>query len=236
MPPARRWMVTPRLSDEDLRRFPDLPPLIVQLLANRELTAPSQVEPFLAGADAPLEDPLRLTSVDRAVERIFQAIDGGELIAIYGDYDADGLTATALLDEVLSALGARVLPYIPRRESGYGLTAAGLEAVVARRARLVITADCGISSRREVDAVRQRGVEVIVTDHHQVTGSLPDAIVVNPRQPGCEYPFKDLAAVGVAYKLARHYWPLGSPWTAADRRTWSARSSTWWRWAPSPTW
>jgi single-stranded-DNA-specific exonuclease len=188
---------------EELARFPDLPPLIVQLLHNRGVTDPVQARDFLEG-QASGHSPFTLKGMHEAVYRLLQAVQSGESIAVYGDFDTDGVTATALLAQALSALGAQVRPYIPSRvDEGYGLNIEALRKLWRQGVRLVVTVDCGI---RSFDEVRRasRGLDLIVTDHHTVGDELPPAVaVINPKRPDCPYPFKLLAGVGVAYKLAQ---------------------------------
>jgi len=140
-----------------------------------------------------------------AVRRIRDAIRTREPVVVYGDFDADGVCATALLAHTLSALGARVSPYIPHRvDEGYGLNCEALDRIASRGARLVITVDCGIRSAMEVAYAGRLGLDMIVTDHHSLGPQLPSALaVINPKQPGDPYPFKDLAGVGIAFKLAQ---------------------------------
>ena len=199
-----RWQIAPPAPEDHLARFPQLSPLIVQLLYNRGITAPQDVRDFLAGA-RPEDNPFRLKGMNEAVTRLRQAIRGEELVAVYGDFDADGVTATALLVETLSALGARVKPYIPHRvDEGYGLNTGALRQLASQGVEVVVTVDCGIRSIEEVNYGRKLGLDFIVTDHHSVGEEVPPALaVINPKQPDCPYPFKDLAGVGVAFKLAQ---------------------------------
>jgi single-stranded-DNA-specific exonuclease len=140
-----------------------------------------------------------------AVDRLNKAIINRELIAIYGDYDADGVTATALMTQVLTALGARVQAYIPNRfDEGYGLNNEALLDLANQGVRVVLTVDCGIRSVNEVSYGNSLGLEIIITDHHHVGPELPPALAaINPKQPDCSYPFKELAGVGLAYKLSQ---------------------------------
>jgi single-stranded-DNA-specific exonuclease len=147
---------------------------------------------------------MNMLGMPEAVERLLRAIRKGEPVAIYGDYDADGVTATALLVEAISALGGKAQGYIPNRfDEGYGLNNDALENLYSQGVRLVITVDCGIRSPEEARHAGQLGVDLIITDHHQPGVDLPQALaVINPKQPGDSYPEKDLAGVGLAYKLA----------------------------------
>ncbi|MFQ5814001.1 MAG: single-stranded-DNA-specific exonuclease RecJ [Anaerolineae bacterium] len=199
-----KWQIAPPAPEDHLAHFPQLSPLIVQLLYNRGITAPQDVQDFLAGV-GPEDNPFRLKGMNEAVTRLRQAIRGGELVTVYGDFDADGVTATALLVETLSALGARVKPYIPHRvDEGYGLNTGALRQLASQGVSLVVTVDCGIRSLKEVNYGRKLGLDLIITDHHSVGEEVPPALaVINPKQPDCPYPFQDLAGVGVAFKLAQ---------------------------------
>jgi single-stranded-DNA-specific exonuclease len=145
-----------------------------------------------------------MLDLDRAVERLRLAIERGETVLVHGDYDVDGICSTTLVTRTLRALGGRAVPFIPRRiEDGYDLTQAGVDAAVAAGAAVVVTCDCGTSARGPVAELCARGIDVIISDHHLPGGALPDCLaVLNPKRPGCEYPDDDLAAVGVAFKLA----------------------------------
>jgi single-stranded-DNA-specific exonuclease len=201
--PLKRWIEPEPLGEQDTARFATLRPLAIQLLLRRGIRDVDQAYDFLS-CRAGDDDPARMKGLPEAVDRIRQAIDRGEPMAVYGDFDADGVTATALLTEALHVLGADVLPYIPKRvDEGYGLHLDALRELWKRGVRLVITVDCGIRSLAEVQAA-SRGLDLIVTDHHRPLEELPPAVaVVNPKQPGCAYPFKDLSGVGLAYKLAQ---------------------------------
>jgi single-stranded-DNA-specific exonuclease len=200
---AKRWKIAKPVDEPYLARFPDLPPLVVQLLHNRKIHEPGEAHDFLVGRVTG-DNPFRLKGMDVAVARLRDAVRCGEPIAIYGDFDTDGVTATALLVQTLSALGAKVEPYIPHRvDEGYGMNLDALRYLYHQGVRVVVTVDCGIRSVREV-AQASRGLDVIVTDHHSVGKSLPPArAVINPKQPGCPYPFKKLSGVGLAFKLAQ---------------------------------
>jgi single-stranded-DNA-specific exonuclease len=205
MPPKpKRWQIAPRVASAIIARFPNLHPLIVQVLYNRGIAAPEQAEAFLA-PDALIGNPFQMRGVNEAVERVRRAIRAGEAIAVYGDFDADGVTATALLVQVLESLGAKVKPYIPHRvDEGYGLNLDALQQLKDEGARVVITVDCGVRSLDEVAFGTRIGLDMIVTDHHAPTDTLPDAFaVIDPKQPQCQYPTKELSGVGVAFKLAQ---------------------------------
>lgn len=209
--PFKRWQVSPRAPDSHFAQFPQLPPLIVQLLYNRGVTSPEEVQSFLAHhCDG--DDPFALLGMRAAVERISCALARQEAIAVYGDYDCDGVTSTALLTDVLARLGAQVQAYIPNRfEEGYGLNNEALADLAARGVKLVITVDCGIRSVVEVAFGNSLGLDLIITDHHHVGEQVPPALAaINPKQRDCSYPFKELAGVGLAYKLVQallHLYP-----------------------------
>ena len=201
----KRWVIcspiTPAAADA-LVRFP---PILKQILFNRGMGNYDEASAFLRALPGHDTDPFKFTGMDAAVDRILFAIRHGELIAVYGDYDVDGVTATALLVDALNALGANVRHYIPNRfEEGYGLNKDALDTLKAEGARLVITVDCGIRSPDEALHARTLGLDLIISDHHHPDGeNLPTALaVINPKQHGDVYPDKDLAGVGIAYKLA----------------------------------
>ena len=205
MPPTpKRWDIAPALPPRQRARLSHIHPLIVQILYNRGVSDPEEADAFLNGVGR-FSDPFRMLGVRRAVDRIRDALRAGERIVVYGDFDADGVTATALLVQALTALGGEAVPYIPHRvDEGYGLNCDALDKVAAAGARVVITVDCGIRSPEEVAYGKDLGLDMIVTDHHSIGPVLPPALaVINPKQPGDPYPFKDLAGVGIAFKLAQ---------------------------------
>ncbi len=206
MPPtSKRWHIYARLSDTQFAQFPDLHPLIVQILHNRKIEESDQVRSFLACQPSDDTDPFQLKGMPEAVARLHQAIKAGVVIAVYGDYDRDGVTATALMTHALTALGGKVIPYIPDRfDEGYGLNKGALTQLAQKGARVVLTVDCGIRSVKEVAHANRLGLDMIITDHHFVSDEIPPALAaINPKQPGCSYPFKQLAGVGLAFKLAQ---------------------------------
>jgi single-stranded-DNA-specific exonuclease len=200
----KRWQVAPPPPPGHMARFPGLSPLVVQLLYTRGLSTPSEVQTFLKG-DWPEDNPFRLKGMNEAVTRLRQAIRQREPIAVYGDFDADGVTATALLVETLSALGAQAEPYIPHRvDEGYGLNEDALRELAQKGIKVIVTVDCGIRATDQVTYGRGLGLDIIVTDHHAPGEELPPAIAaINPKQADCRYPFKKLAGVGLAFKLAQ---------------------------------
>jgi single-stranded-DNA-specific exonuclease len=196
----------------------DVPPFVRQILYGRGLIDRSSVDSFLRGEGEPLADPFLMKGMRAACQRILQAVEGRERIVIYGDFDADGVTSTALLVRALQRFGAVVEPYIPDRvDEGYGLSLAAIERLADRGTDLLVTVDCGVSSVDEIALANARGMQVIVTDHHHVPPNLPAAVaIVNPKQSDCPYPFKLLAGVGVAYKLAQAIAWFGGVTTCAD--------------------
>ncbi|MCC7103816.1 MAG: single-stranded-DNA-specific exonuclease RecJ [Chloroflexi bacterium] len=187
-----------------LRTISPEQPLLGQLLFNRGVRDAATADRFLAARTLPLADPWLLADMRPAVDRLERAIRRGETIAIYGDYDADGLTATTVLVHALNRLGAHFLPFIPHRvRDGYGLQQEPLRRLRTAGASLVITVDCGVTANAEIEAASNWGLDVVVTDHHLVPNELPPAVaVVNPKRPDDAYPFKHLAGVGVAFRLA----------------------------------
>ena len=177
--------------------------LLCQLLINRGLSDADEAQAFLRPSLYDLEDPYRLYGMDRAIERLLQAFRNRDAMVVYGDYDVDGVTATALLLTFFRELGLDVPYYIPDRSSeGYGLNVAAMRQLAAEGVRLVITVDCGITAVEEVAVARQLGVDTIITDHHQPPDALPEAYaLLNPHQPACRYPNKHLCGVGVVFKL-----------------------------------
>src|SRR5437763_12469407 len=174
------------------------------IIARRGITTDDEFRRYAAPCIGDLHDPSTIHGIGEACERIERAVRDGETILIYGDYDVDGVTSIVLLQTVLRSLGADAAHVVPHRlVDGYGLKTEVIDRVLVERdVRLVLTVDCGIT---RVDPVRRaidRGIDVIITDHHLPPGILPEAAaVLNPKQPGCTYPFKDLAGVGVAFKL-----------------------------------
>ena len=198
-----RWNLRPSVPDQLLVNNSSFPPLIVQLLYNRGLTEPAQLQAFLTGDKSQSADPFLMPDMHQAVARVYRALLAGEKMAIYGDYDADGISATALLVKGLAILGGEAVPYIPHRlTEGYGLRKAALENLYRQGVSLVITVDCGITSLAEVKKARRLGLDIIITDHHTPLPEIPPATaIINPRMPDSTYPFSELAGVGVALKL-----------------------------------
>ena len=198
-----RWNLLPPAPDQCLVNASGFSPLMAQLLYNRGLSEPSQIESFIVADKRLSGDPFLLPDMHQAVTRIYQALLSGENIAIYGDFDVDGITATALLVQGLSILGSKATVYIPHRlTEGHGLGTAALENLYRQGVSLVITVDCGITGLSQVKKARKMGLDIIITDHHTPPPIIPPATaVVNPKLPNSNYPFSELAGVGVAFKL-----------------------------------
>ena len=186
------------------------PCLVSAVLASRGIATAEEAAAFLEHEQRLTYSPFLMADMDKAVERVQRALADHERIAVFGDYDVDGITATCILVDYLQSRGADVLHYIPRRiEDGYGLSVDAIEGLYRKGTRLLITVDCGITGVEEVDFANSLGMDVVVTDHHECKETLPRAVaVVDPHRPDCGYPFKHLAGCGVALKLAL---ALGGP-------------------------
>ena len=216
---THRW----RLSDEPALTGPGSTgdPLVDRVLASRGLTDSAEIDAFCNPRLTHLHDPSLIPDLDRAAQRVINACQSGETIAIWGDYDVDGVTAAAILKHTATALApsATVLTYIPHRgDEGYGLNADGLRTLADSGASVVITVDCGVTAVREADLARSLGIDLIITDHHTPPDRVEDLprayAVVHPGRPGSTYPFPDLTGAGVAYKLA---WRLATLSSGSDR-------------------
>ena len=200
----QKWNISsPREQDVALLRSAGYPYLLSTVLAARGITSPEDAAEFLDRERHLTISPMRMRDMNKAVSRIQRAISDGETIAVFGDYDVDGITSTVLLLDYLKSCGAHCLRYIPRRiEDGYGLSKDAIQGLHDQGASLMITVDCGITGNEEVDFANSLGMDVVVTDHHECKEALPNAVaVVDPHRPDCPYPFKHLAGVGVALKL-----------------------------------
>jgi single-stranded-DNA-specific exonuclease len=201
-PSPKRWQVAPTVPPSHLSQFAHLHPLVVQILYNRGIVDAGAVTAFLEG-EADGANPFGLAGMSAAVTRIRRALRSRERMAIYGDFDADGVTATALLVETLRALGGRVKPYIPHRvDEGYGLNEEALSELARDGINLVVTVDCGVRALDEVTHANHLGLDVIITDHHSVGPRLPRSVaVIDPKLSAGS--FDELAGCGVAYRLAQ---------------------------------
>jgi single-stranded-DNA-specific exonuclease len=196
-----RWNLLPPITDQ--QKIGDFSPLLIQLLYNRGVTRPEDFASFLASDESLLANPLLLPDMHQAIARVNQALLRGETIGIYGDFDADGITATAALVQGLALLGGKTVPYIPHRQTeGHGLTTNALKKLYEQGIRLVITVDCGITDIDEVKKAMGMGLDIIITDHHSPLDEIPEAIaVINPKLKNSNYPFPHLSGAGVAFKL-----------------------------------
>lgn len=192
-------------SVHDLERDLKLPPALCRVLAVRGFAAPPAARSFLRPLLASLHDPARLRDAEVAARRIVGAIERRETVVVHGDYDADGISGAALLTDWINALGGRAEPIVPDRfRHGYDLSGPGVDRAASRGASLLITVDCGTVALEAVRLAVEKGMDVIVTDHHAPGPSLPDALaVVNPNRTGCRYPNKDLCGAGVAFKVGQ---------------------------------
>ena len=197
------WNIPPEVSiPEELIRA-GYTPLLAAVLASRGVKTVSAAASFLEGGPCALEDPMLLTDMDAAVRRIERARQGGEKVAVYGDYDVDGITSACLLAEYLRGTGIETEIYIPdRMEEGYGLNIGAIEHLRDAGVTLIITVDCGVTAVGETDHAASLGMDMLITDHHECQAELPRAVaVVDPKRPDGCYPSRDLAGVGVAFKL-----------------------------------
>jgi single-stranded-DNA-specific exonuclease len=203
---TKRWIIQP--ANLDLQKtFSDalgVHPIIAQLLINRQITTVSQAKMFLLADMASLNNPFLLTDMDRACARIEAAQKKSEKVLIYGDYDVDGVTSSALLRRLFNHLGIQTVNYIPHRmEEGYGLNQEVAEFARSQGIHLLITVDCGINAFAPIEAIKAQGIDVIIIDHHEPDGDKipPVLAVINPKRQDCLYPFKNLSAVGLVAKL-----------------------------------
>lgn len=202
----KRWRIQPHDQGAvaDLARRVGVPAVIAQLLLCRGIRDPEAAERFLSPTLHRLRPPELLPDCEKAADLLWADIQAGRRIAVYGDYDADGITGTAILWKCLKLLGADVKYYVPSRlEEGYGLNTVALEQLAGRGVKTVVTVDCGVTAREEVAHARRLGMEVIITDHHEPGPDWPEAAaIVHPRAAGGAYPFPWLSGAGVAFKLA----------------------------------
>ena len=224
----KKWLLRGcKITKEDIAeiaRSTGLPNAIVQILAVRGYTNINDIEKYLDISLERLHPPALLKDMDKAVELLLDAIDNGSKIAIYGDYDADGITATSILTMALRHLGGDVIFYIPQRETeGYGLNDAAIHELAAKGVKLLLTCDNGISAMQQVVMAKELGMTVIISDHHEIpfskngdeiTYQIPPAdAVINPKQADCPYPFKALCGAAVAYKIVQElYLSIGEDW------------------------
>ena len=199
-----RWLIPP-VDDAAVETLMDAgyPYLVSSVLASRGVKTPEQAAAHLDRERTLVYSPFLMRDMDKAVERINRALSDGETIAVFGDYDVDGITSTCLVTDYLRSRGAKVLMHIPRRiEEGYGLGCDAIRSLAEQGATLLITVDCGITGVDETEFAKTLGVDLVITDHHECKDVLPAAVaVVDPHRPDCPFPFKHLAGVGVALEL-----------------------------------
>jgi len=188
---SKNWVILPKKSGN----------IVEQLLLNRNIRLKNRKSFLSPSFDQDLHDPFLMKGMKLAVERIESALENKETIGIFADYDADGVPGLALLYETLKKMGLGVISYIPRREQGYGLNLEGIELFLKEKVTLMITVDLGIRNIKEVAYAKDRGIDTIIVDHHEQANVLPDAIILNPKQKGDKYPFRELAGCGVAFKF-----------------------------------
>ena len=202
---SMRWLLPDVVEQEvgSLAGELSLHPLAARVLLHRGYRTPEAASAFLSDRLADLPDPFRMKGMGPAVERVLRAVRLKEKVTLYGDYDVDGVSSTSLMYLFLKELGATPATYIPHRlDEGYGLNLGAVERIAQDGTRLLVTLDCGITSVAEIARAKELGLEVVVVDHHTVPPTLPPATaVLNPHQPGCEYPTKVLCAAGVAFNL-----------------------------------
>jgi single-stranded-DNA-specific exonuclease len=210
---GREWKLYPRAPAQVLNST-ELPPIVAQVLHNRGVTVRSEIDSLF---NPLLHDPALLSNMDSARQRLYRAIESGEIIGIFGDFDVDGVTGTALMAQGLSDLGAKVEPYIPHRVTeGHGPNEAAMRVLRERGASVMVTVDCGVTSLNEVALAQDLGMDVIITDHHIPPTTLPPALaIIDPKlDDGSEYPFPELSGAGLAFKLVQGLYDLiGQPWS-----------------------
>ncbi|HGY56707.1 MAG TPA: single-stranded-DNA-specific exonuclease RecJ [Caldithrix abyssi] len=201
-----QWNLPKKTDDKkivEISQSYQLHPIIASILYNRQIRTTQEIQKYFDTDLESLYDPFLFSQMGTAVDRIIKALKDGENILIYGDYDVDGVTAVSILYDGLFRMGGKVSFFIPNRfVEGYGVSEKGIQKAKARDVSLIITVDCGITALKEVDYAREQGMDVIICDHHEPAGSLPDAVaILDPKVKGCSYPYKELAGCGVAFKL-----------------------------------
>jgi single-stranded-DNA-specific exonuclease len=205
MKKQKRWEIRPEPEEAVFRNLGSIPKPIVRALYHRGIADADAAGVFFQTGDAPPADPSRMAGMSKAAERILQAVRAGEPVVVYGDYDTDGVTATAVLVDFLRALGGKVSAYIPSRfEEGYGLNRPALEGLAAQGAKVVVSVDCGARSIAEAEFARTIPLDLIITDHHAPGTEEPAAFAfIDPKRKDCAYPDKNLSGVGVAFRLVQ---------------------------------
>jgi single-stranded-DNA-specific exonuclease len=203
----KKWLLYPKISKEFCNQFPEYDPLISQLLSNRGIKTQEQIDEFFnPDYSQDLFDPYLFRDMKKAIERIEQAVAKKERVAVYGDYDADGVTSTVILTSLFQkVLGLSGQVYIPdRKTEGYGLNKKAVGWLEKKNIQLIVTCDCGVSNKEEIDYAKSKGIDTIVLDHHHLPYNFSDDyIIINAKRKDDSYPFKELAACGVAFKFAQ---------------------------------
>ena len=215
LPVCKKWLL--KETPEAHALPPNVPPPLVPVLLGRGIDTAEKLRLFLHPPHNLPYDPLRLTGMDLAVQRLYRAVKGKETVGVFGDFDVDGVTGTAIIVEGLRAFGVPVIPYLPHRvDEGHGLSNAAVEQLSDQGVSLIVTVDCGATSVDEVSWARHLGTEVIITDHHTLGSALPQAVaIINPRIAGNSYPYLHLSGAGLAFKLIQGLYQFyGQPWSS----------------------
>jgi len=210
---AHPWSLPTTLQTDALSGH--VPPAIAQLLARRGIDTPQKLSTLIDPPHKLPYDPLRITGMDIALRRLYTAINNGERVGVFGDFDVDGITGTAIISEGLTSLGVSVSPYLPHRvDEGHGLSNQAIDTLADEGVTVIVTVDCGITAFDEVDYAKTRGVDVIITDHHLPHDGVPNAVIsLNPKLPGGDYPFFELCGAGIGFKLIQGLFEFyGQPW------------------------
>jgi single-stranded-DNA-specific exonuclease len=203
---SKNWNILEKASQDFISQFSQYNSIILQLLYNRKIDTSEKIDNFYNSKYSDLHDPLLFKDMDRALERISLAMDKNERVGIYGDYDADGVTSSIVLTEIFKkVLGLSGQIYIPdRAREGYGLNKKAIDWLIKKDIKLIVTCDCGVANKEEIDYAISKGVDVIVFDHHHLSEEFSnDYIVVNAKQKRDKYPYKELSGVGIVFKLAQ---------------------------------
>ncbi len=209
----RPWTLPETLSPNGLSGH--VPPAIAQVLIKRGIDTPEKLNTLLDPPHRLPYDAMRIAGMDAALKRLYAAVNTREHVGVFGDFDVDGITGTAIISEGLTSLGVQVTPYLPHRlDEGHGLSNAAIDNLAGQGVTLIVTVDCGITAFHEVDYAKSKGVDIIITDHHLPHDGVPDAVAsLNPKVPGGNYPFFDLCGAGLGFKLVQGLYEFyGQPW------------------------
>ena len=203
---TKRWRLKPQPTDEEVNGLASalrIDRVLAKLLVQRNIKTYDQARTFFHPELNDLHDPFLMKDMDKAVSRVQQALDNGEGILVYGDYDVDGTTAVAMMYSFLKKFHPKVRTYIPdRNNEGYGVSRKGIDYAQNNKCSLIIALDCGIKADKEIDYAASKGIDIIICDHHRPSDKLPGAVaVLDPKRPDCRYPFKELSGCGVGLKL-----------------------------------